>query len=110
MCIRDSNISVQGASAALINATINSNTINATGTAGIPLEGINAFVNPTLGGTKLLCLNFNNNTVTGIWARAARVRAFSPTGVRIVNFTTDVATTWTNNGNTGSPDVYKRQV
>ena len=99
------NISVQGASAALINATINSNTINATGTAGIPLEGINAFVNPTLGGTKLLCLNFNNNTVTGIWARAARVRAFSPTGVRIVNFTTDVATTWTNNGNTGSPVV-----
>lgn len=99
------NISVQGASAALINATINSNTIHSTGTAGIPLEGINAFVNPTLGGTKILCLNFNNNTVTGIWARAARVRAFSPTGVKIVNFVTDVATTWTTNGNTGSPVV-----
>ena len=79
--------------------------INAAGTAGIPLEGINAFVNPTLGGTKLLCLNFNNNTVTGIWARAARVRALSPTGVRIVNFVTDVVTTWNNNGNTGSPVI-----
>lgn len=99
------NISVQGTSGAQINATVREkNTINATGTPGVPLEGINAFVNA--GGTsKKLCLTVENNTVTGIWARALRVRALGPTGVEISNFTTNVATTWTNNGNTGSPVV-----
>lgn len=102
------NLSVQGAAAARIDAAVIDNTIvavNTTGAASVPLEGINAFVNPTLGGTKILCLTFTDNDVSGIWARAARVRALSPTGVLMTNFTTDVATSWTNNGNTGSPVI-----
>ncbi|HPN71614.1 MAG TPA: hypothetical protein PLZ32_18940 [Saprospiraceae bacterium] len=93
------NISVQGASAASIRATVIGNNISAAGTVGIPLEAINAFVNPTLGGTKTLCLNVMTNTVTGIWARALRARALSPTGLTITNYVTNIATTWTNNGN-----------
>lgn len=97
------NVNVQGAANATINATINANTVNATGTAGIPLEAINAFTNPTVGVAKLIRLNITNNTVTGIWARALRARALSATGLQFVNFTTDVLTTWSNNGNMGSP-------
>ncbi len=97
------NVNVQGAANATINATINANTVNATGTAGIPLEAINAFTNPTVGVAKLIRLNITNNTVTGIWARALRARALSATGLQFVNFTTDVLTTWNNNGNMGSP-------
>lgn len=94
------NLSVQGASAAKIIATVKGNTLTSAGTAGIPLEAINAFVNPTLGGTKELCLNVMNNTVSGIWARALRARALSPTGLIVTNYTGNIGTTWTGNGNT----------
>ncbi|MCB9722365.1 MAG: Ig-like domain-containing protein [Candidatus Omnitrophica bacterium] len=96
------NIAVEGNGAALINATLNNNVLTASGITGIPLDGINAFVNPTAGGTKLLCLNPNNNTVSGIWARAARVRTFSTTGVRVTGYSGTFAATWTAKGNTGA--------
>lgn len=97
------NISVQGNAAAKINATVNNNTIG-TGPTNPPddnnLDAINAFVNPTAGGTKTLCFDPTNNTITGIWDRFCRARAFSPTGVTVPGFVTDMITTWNNKTNT----------
>jgi len=99
------NISVQGNAAANINATVNNNTIG-TGPTNPPddnnLDAINAFVNPTLGGSKTLCFNPTNNTITGIWDRFCRARAFSPTGVTVPGFVTDMITTWNNKSNTAA--------
>jgi hypothetical protein len=93
------NLSVQGAAAARIDASITGNTLTAAGTAGIPLDGINAFVNPTAGGTKVVCMTAANNTVNGIWNRAARARAFSPTGTYVTGYSGSFAATWIAQGN-----------
>jgi hypothetical protein len=96
------NLSVQGASAAVINATVNSNVITATGMTHF--EGIIAIVNNTIGTAKLICLTINNNNVSGAnLARVGRLRALSPTGIQVTNYVTDFNTTWVNNGNIGSP-------
>jgi len=96
------NLSVQGANSAVINATVNSNIITATGTTHF--EGIIAIVNNTVAVAKLLCLTINNNNVSGAnLARVARLRALSATGIQVTNYVTDFNTTWINNGNMGSP-------
>lgn len=96
------NLSVQGANAAVINATVNSNVITATGMTHF--EGIIAIVNNTIGTAKLICLTINNNNVSGAnLPRVGRLRALSPTGIQVTNYVTDFNTTWVNNGNIGSP-------
>ncbi|MCL4255913.1 MAG: hypothetical protein KJ043_19300, partial [Anaerolineae bacterium] len=99
------NASVQGANAAQINVTINNNNISASGTAGIPLEAINAFTNPTASAAKFLCVDVTDNDVTGIWARAFRIRQFSGV-VQMEGFAIDVNTTWLARGNTGAPTAF----
>lgn len=76
------NLSVQGANSAVINATVNSNIITATGTTHF--EGIIAIVNNTVAVAKSLCLTISNNNVSGAnLARVARLRALSATGIRL---------------------------
>lgn len=96
------NLAVQGANAPIINATVNDNTITATGVTH--LEGIIATVNNIVSTGKLICLTINGNDVSGTaLARVCRLRVLGITGVRVTNYVMDMATTWTNNGNTGSP-------
>jgi len=98
------NLAVQGANSPIVNATVNDNTITATGVTH--LEGIVATVNniPSVG--KLICLTVNGNDVSGAaLARVCRLRVLGVTGVLVTNYVTDMNTTWLNNGNTGSPVV-----
>ncbi len=96
------NLAVQGANSPVINATVNSNTISATGMTH--LEGIVATVNNIASIGKLICLTVNDNSVSGAaLARVCRLRVLAAIGVRVTNYVTDMNTTWLNNGNTGSP-------
>ncbi|MCC6280251.1 MAG: hypothetical protein IT262_06620 [Saprospiraceae bacterium] len=96
------NLAAQGANSPIVNATVNSNTITATGVTH--LEGIVATVNNIVATGKLICLTVNNNNVSGAaLARVCRLRVLGITGVRVTNYDTNLATTWTNNGNMGSP-------
>ncbi len=92
-------LTVQGATAARIDATVIGNTLTAAGAPGIPLDAINAIVNPTLGGSKVLCATLASNTVNGNWTRAARARALSPTATYITGYSGTFAATWAAQGN-----------
>jgi hypothetical protein len=91
----------QGDGAARIDTRVANNRLTAAGAPGIPLDAINGFINPTVGPAtaKVLCMTLTGNTVDGIWARAARARAFSPTGTYVTGYSGTFAATWAAQGN-----------
>jgi len=95
-------MTTQQAGAARIDARVVGNTFTAAGAAGIPLDAVHAIVNPTVGGSKVVCLTATGNTVNGIWARAARARGLSPTGTFITGYSGSYAATWIAQGNVGT--------
>ena len=84
-----------------VDATINGNSVTLQAGAAFPLYGIETRAQEA----NTVCANVVNNAVTlgfGVAAFRARTSAASST-LLLEGFTTDAATTWTNNGNTGTP-------